>query len=101
MPESISKSTAKLLKDITGEPRLNLAMRITIKDALEYRLEKIDAEIKEYKEKYEMNFEEFRESWNNNEIENKYSHEVESDYWKWEELGTRKEKIEEALKWLE
>ncbi|KXA89112.1 hypothetical protein AKJ61_03510 [candidate division MSBL1 archaeon SCGC-AAA259B11] len=101
MPESISKSTAKLLKDITGEPRLNSAMRMTIKDALLYRLEKVNAEIEEYEEKYETKFEEFREAWDNDKIQDRYSYEIESDYWKWEELITRREKIEEALKWLE
>lgn len=100
MPRSISKSTAKLLKDITGEADLDLAMRATLKDALEHRLEKITKKEKKFKEKYGMEFEKFEEEWKDGEIENKYSYDVESDYWEWEGLKTRRKKIEKALKWI-
>lgn len=100
MPESISKSTAKLLKDITGEADLDLAMRATLKDALEHRLEEIERKEKEFREKYGMEFEKFEESWEDGKIKDKYSYDVESDYWEWEGLKTRRKKIEEALKWV-
>lgn len=101
LPEVISKSTAKLLKDLTGEPRLDTAVRIAVKDSLIHRLEDIEPKIEEFKEKYGKDFEAFRKSWENDEIEDKYSYDVESDYWKWEELVTRKKKIKEGLEWLE
>ncbi|KXA91414.1 hypothetical protein AKJ57_01230 [candidate division MSBL1 archaeon SCGC-AAA259A05] len=100
MPKSISKSTAKLLKDITGEADLDLAMRATLKDALEHRLEEIERKEKEFREKSGMEFEEFEESWEDGKIKGKYSYDVESDYWGWEGLKTRRKKIEEALKWV-
>lgn len=100
MPESISKSTAKLLKDVTGEPELDLAMKATLKDALEYRLEGVLKEIEKFEDKHDMKFEEFETSWEKDEIKNKYSYELESDLWKWEELTTRREKIQTALKLL-
>lgn len=100
MTRSISKSTAKLLKDITGETDLDLALRSTLKDALEHRLEKIMNEEKEFKEKYGTSFEKFEERWKDGEIENKYSYDVESDYWEWEGLESRRKKLEEALKWI-
>ena len=100
LPEAISKSTAKLLKDLTGEPRLDSAVRKAVKDSLIHRLEKIDPEIEEFKEKYGMEFEEFQDAWEDDEIEDRYSYDVESDLWRWEELVTRKKKIEEALEWL-
>lgn len=100
MPEAISKSTAKLLKDLTGEPRLDTAVKIAVKDSLIHRLEDIDPKIKEFEKTYGMEFESFQEAWENDEIEDKYSYDVESDYWKWEELVTRKKKIEDALEWL-
>lgn len=101
LPEAISKSTAKLLKDLTGEPRLDTAVKIAVKDSLIHRLEDIDPKIQEFEKKYGMGFEAFQEAWEKDEIEDKYSYDVESDYWKWEELVTRKKKIEEALEWLE
>ncbi|MFP4609272.1 MAG: hypothetical protein ACLFNY_06820 [Candidatus Aenigmatarchaeota archaeon] len=101
MPEAISKSTAKLLKDLTGEPRLDSAVRKAVKDSLIHRLEKIDPEIDEFEEIYGMEFDEFQDAWDNDEIKDRYSYDVESDLWRWEELVTRKKKIEEALEWLE
>lgn len=101
LPEVISKSTAKLLKDLTGEPRLDTAVRIAVKDSLIHRLEDIEPKIEEFEEKYGKDFEAFRKSWEDDEIEDKYSYDVESDYWKWEELVTRKKKIKEGLEWLE
>ncbi len=101
MPEVISKSTAKLLKDLTGEPRLDTAVRIAVKDSLIHRLEDIEPKIEKFEKKYGMDFEAFRKAWENDEIEDKYSYDIESDYWKWEELVTRKKKIKEGLEWLE
>lgn len=101
MPQSISKDTAKLLKDITGEPRLDAAIRMTVKDALKHRLEMIESDIRDLKDKYGMKFTEFEEAWENGKIEEKYSYDVESDYWEWEELVTRKKKIEKALSEIE
>ncbi|KXA97553.1 hypothetical protein AKJ37_00995 [candidate division MSBL1 archaeon SCGC-AAA259I09] len=79
---------------------MDLAMRSTLKDALEHRLERIAREEKEFMEKYGMGFEDFEEEWKHGGIENRYSYDIESDYWEWEGLKTRREKIEEALKWL-
>ena len=97
MPEVISKSTAKLLKELTGEPRLDTAVRIAVKDSLIHRLEDIEPKIEKLEKKYGMDFESFRKAWGNDEIEDKYSYDIESDYWKWEELVTRKKKIKEGL----
>lgn len=98
MPETVSKGTAKLLKDVTGEPRLDAAVRATVEDALEHRLERIEDDLEALRERYGMEFDEFREAWEEGDIGEKYSYDVESDYWEWEELVTRKEKIEEALR---
>lgn len=97
MPESVSKKTAKLLKDVTGEPRLDSAVRMTVKDALKHRLKAIDRKIREFREKYDMSFEEFKKAWEEDEIKDKYSYDVEKDFWEWEGLVTRKEKIEQDL----
>lgn len=101
MPRSISKDTAKLLKDITGEPRLDAAVRMTVKDALKHRSETLESDLRDLEEKYGMEFTEFKEAWGDGDIEEKYSYDVESDYWKWEELVTRKRKIENALSEIE
>lgn len=101
MSETVSNGTAKLLKDVTGEPRLDAAVRLTVKDALEHRLESVEDGLAELQGRYGMSFDEFSEKWESGDITDKYSYDVESDYWKWEELVTRKGKIEEALRELE
>ena len=65
MPEVISKSTAKLLKELTGEPRLDTAVRIAVKDSLIHRLEDIEPKIEKLEKKYGMDFESFRKALGN------------------------------------
>ncbi|MFB6212653.1 MAG: hypothetical protein ABEI53_02440 [Candidatus Magasanikbacteria bacterium] len=98
--DSVSSDTAKLLKDITGESHLDSAVRMTVEDALHHRLEKVEEKIEEFDDKYGMSFEDFREKWENGEIEDKYSYDVEKDYWEWEGLVTRKQRIQEGLEKL-
>lgn len=97
MPEAVSKDTAKLLKDVTGKTHLDSAVRATLQDALHHRLEQIKEEIEALETKYDMEFAAFEEAWEEGNIQNKYSYDVEQDYWKWEELVTREQRIEKAL----
>lgn len=97
MPGAVSKRTAKLLKEITGEPRVDAAVLMTLRDALSHRLEAIEAEIEEFEDEHGMSFEAFEEAWEDGEIEDRQSYDVEKTYWRWEELVTRREKIEETI----
>ena len=94
---SVSGDTAKLLKDVTGESRIDSAVRSTVHDALVYRLDKVEEEIEGFEEEYDMGFEEFKQEWGDGSIDDKYSHSVESDFWEWEALISRKKVIEDAL----
>lgn len=97
MPGAVSKRTAKLLKEITGEPRVDAAVLMTLRDALSHRLEAIEAEIEAFEDEHGMSFEAFEEAWEDGEIEDRRSYDVEKTYWRWEELVTRREKIEETI----
>lgn len=96
----IPKGAIKVLSEITGEPRLDVAIRMTLKDVIEHRLEKIEKGIKELEKKYRTNFSEFEKSWKNGKNKNKFSYAVEKDYLEWDSLITRKKKLEQASKWL-
>jgi len=96
----IPKGTIKILSDITGEPRLDVAIRMTLRDMIEHRLEKIEKELKELEKKYGANFSEFERNWKGGKIKNKFSYIVEKDYLEWDSLITRKKKLEQASKWL-
>ena len=44
----------KTLLEITGEPRLEIAILDILKDAIEHRIEKIERELKRFEEKYHI-----------------------------------------------
>lgn len=94
---TVSVNISKTLMDITGEPRPEIAILEILKDAVEYRIEKIEAELKRLEEKYHMTFEEFKEKFDREEIEEPYSYNVETDYLEWEGLISRLSKYRSLL----
>lgn len=96
----LSKTTLKVLADISGETRLESAINSTLRDALEHRMEIVEKSIKNFEKKYSMTFAEFKKKWKEGKIKNKFSYGIEKDYIEWETLDTRKKKLEEASAWL-
>lgn len=86
---TITTNISKVLMDITGEPRPEIAMFELLKDAIDHRIEKIEMKMKKYEEKYGMTFEEFKDKFHKNEISSPYSYDVETDYLEWEGLAGR------------
>lgn len=93
----VAVNISKTLLDITGEPRTDIAILEIITDAVEHRIEKVEAEIKTYEEKYEMNFGEFKDKFEKDEIPDTYSYDVETDYLEWEGLVSRLRKYTSLL----
>lgn len=58
------------------------------------RLRECDEYILKYEMKYGMNFEQFKQAWDNDQIKNKRSREVERDFMEWEGF------VLERQKWL-
>ncbi len=98
---SISPNIVKALTDLTGEPRLDLAIHEIIKDAVEHRMEKLQVKIKELEKKYQMSFIEFDQKFQAKEIPDQFGYMVESDYLEWEGLISRYKRLEEILRWVE
>jgi rhamnose utilization protein RhaD (predicted bifunctional aldolase and dehydrogenase) len=94
---TIATNITKALMDLTGEPRIELAIMDLLKDAIEHRIEKIEKEINNYEQKYNMRFEEFKEKFEKNEIADSYSYDVEIDYLEWEGLISRLNKYTKML----
>ncbi len=86
---TIATNISKTLLEITGEPRIEIAILELLKDAIEHRIEKINAEIKNLEGKYLMSFEEFKNKFNSGKIPDSYSYSVETDYLEWEGLTNR------------
>lgn len=94
---TVAINISKVLMDITGEPRTELAILQIMKDAIEHRIEKIEAEIKKYENKYKMTFDVFKEKFEKSEIPEPYSYNVENDYLEWEGLVNRYTKYNSML----
>jgi predicted sugar kinase len=94
---TLATNITKTLMDLTGEPRVELAIMDLLKDAIEHRIEKIEKEINDYNNKYGMNFNEFKKKFEKDEIKDSYSYGVEMDYLEWEGLISRLDKYNKML----
>ena len=59
-------------------------MTIATKDWLRLKLKEAIDERHIFEQKYNMTFEEFKAKWHADQIPDRYSWEIESDYWYWE-----------------
>lgn len=100
-PSPIPKTTLQALTELTGEPRLNVALLLTLQDAIAHRLAKINADIRRLEEKYGMSFEQFQSLGEQGKLADQFSFAVESDYLEWDGLVSRKKKLENMAQWLD
>jgi len=94
---TLATNISKTLLDITGEPRIEIAILSVLKDAVEHRIEKIEAEMKYLENKYHMPFESFKEKFEAGDIPNSYGYEIETDYLEWEGIVGRLNKYKSLL----
>jgi hypothetical protein len=97
---TVPKVALKALTELTGEPRFDVALLITLRDAIEHRLGKISDDIQTYERKYDMSFEQFQARGEEKNIPDQFSYEVEGDYLEWEGLVSHKEKLLKINQWL-
>lgn len=100
MPEVISPQLLKVLADVTGEVKLDSALRIVARDAIDHRLEQIVEGIRSMEQKYGISFEKFAERFQAGDIPNQHTYEVEQDYLDWEGLICRQRRLRETRDWL-
>jgi hypothetical protein len=93
----ISKPLHRILSELTGEEQLDLALHHATKDLIELKLREAQERLKIFAERYGMPFEEFQKAWENDQIDKKYSYEVEKDYWEWEAAQTDIIRLREML----
>ena len=86
----VSKQLYKILTNLTGETRFDVALHLATKDLLQLKLQETDRTIRTFEEQYRMNFDDFKRIWEEGKIKNRYSYEVEKDYWDWEALVTNR-----------
>jgi hypothetical protein len=96
----IPKATLKALIELTGQSQVDVALLMTLRDAVEHRLEKIESALRDYEQKYGMTFQQFEIQARTGEMPDRFSYEKEKDYFEWDSLVTRKRKLEEIQQWL-
>lgn len=97
---AISKPIHKILTDLTGERRFDVALHLATKDLVRLKLKEAEGQRKQFEERYQMDFETFKRAWDEGQIADKYSYEVERDYWEWEAAVTDEKRLQEMLEEL-
>ena len=96
----LPKETGRTLIELTGEPRLEVALTLVIRDYARRKAEVINAAIRRYEDKYKMSFDEYKRRWETIDRKEDYTLEAEEDYLDWEALVTRRSRLEAAFAWL-
>jgi len=94
---TISKPIHRILVDLTGETRFDVALHVATKDLVRLKLKEAEEQRKQFEDRYQMDFEAFKQAWSEGRILNKHSYEVERDYWEWEAAVTDERRLREML----
>ena len=93
----ISKPIYQILRELTQESRVEVALPLAIKDWVRLKLKETREQQEAFEQRYNMDFQSFQQAWHAGRIENKHSYEVERDYWEWEATVTDEERLSQML----
>ncbi len=94
---TVSKSLHRILSELTGEERFEVALHLATKDLVRLKMKEAEQNLKTFAGRYGMSFEQFQRAWEEERIANKHSYEVEKDFWEWESAHTDLMKLNEML----
>jgi len=97
LESAISKPIYQALTDLTQEPRLEVALSLAVKDLVRLRLQEAQKRRMTYERRYKMDFEAFKQAWDDGRIADKHSYDVERDYWEWEAAVTDEERLQQMV----
>lgn len=97
---TIPKAALKALTELTGQVEVGPAILITLKDAIEHRLAGIATEVNAYETRYGMTFVQFESRGRTGDLPGATSYQTEQDYFDWDGLITRQQKLGDILQWL-
>lgn len=80
----VTEKTRKILKILTGESRLEIAISLVIRQLIQFRMKATQARITVFEQKYGMSFTDFEEACKTGKFENSHLYEVEKDDWEWD-----------------
>lgn len=96
----VSKPVYRILHTLTGEPRVEVALPLALKELVRLKLQEATQQRITFEERYAMNFSAFKAAWNSNESSQNHSYAVEQALWEWEAAVTDEERYQEMLKTL-
>jgi len=96
----LPKETMRVLTELTGEARSDVALTLMMRDYARQKLAEINAALRRYEEKYRMPFEAYKQIWETEDREEHYAYQTEWDYLEWEALVTRRKRLMESFAWL-
>jgi hypothetical protein len=97
VPDVISKPVYRILSDLTQESRLEVALPLAVKDWVRLKLKEAREQQDTFEERYGMDFQAFKQAWQEGRVADKYSYEAEQDYWEWEAAVTDAERLQQML----
>jgi hypothetical protein len=97
---AISKPVQRLLTDLTGEARFDVALHLAVKDLIRLKLKEAERQRLGFEERYRMDFEAFKRAWDEGHIADQHTYEVERDYWEWEAAVTDEKRLRQMLEEL-
>jgi hypothetical protein len=96
----ISKPIYRVLSNLTQESRVEIALPLAIKDWVGLKLKEARGQQETFEQRYGMDFNAFKQAWQEGHISNKHSYQVERDYWEWEAAVTDEERLQEMIESL-
>ena len=94
---TISKPLHRILSELTGAERFDIALHLATKDLVRLRLKEAEETLDMFAGRYGMSYEQFQNAWEEGRIADKHSYEVEKDFWEWEAAHTDSVKLNEML----
>jgi hypothetical protein len=93
---AISPRLGEFLVKTTGAKDIDDAFQKVFSDYLDLKLKELHEKIERFHNKWNMNFEEFKEKLKSGSLDkDAYSFDVEKDFWQWEESETLKKHYED------
>ncbi|MFZ2359959.1 MAG: hypothetical protein WA040_11505 [Anaerolineae bacterium] len=96
----ISKPMFQILTDLTRESRIEVALPLAIKDLVRLKLADAARSRLAFEQQYGIDFEAFRQAWEEDRVADKHSYDVGRDYWEWEAAVTDEQRLQQMIERL-
>jgi hypothetical protein len=97
---NVSKPIHRILSDLTGEERFDLALQLATKDLVRLKLKEAEDLLANFEQRYKMKFVEFKRAWEKSKVADKHSYDIEKDYWEWEAAESDSKRLRQMLEQL-